>query len=180
MSAASPICVCKCVFLHHRLLATSEPQCHMLLRPLSQQPPREEWVKWRKRGKNKRYSWEPSITWTYYEISLPFSYSNKVSSHQYFLFSSLSLRLFPVFTRFPLPAPRVSCLILAFSVNRTFPPHLPVQWQSSLPLASKHVSLKMFLFDWDAFAPCCRMVPERKEWSWLRKKGNRESRWVHC
>lgn len=87
-------CVQVCVFLHHRLLATSEPQCHMLLRPLSQQPPREEWVKWRKRGKNKRYSWEPSITWTYYEISLPFSlhiYSNmKVSSYQHFLFSSLS------------------------------------------------------------------------------------------
>lgn len=43
---ASPICVCvcesKCVLVHHVMLATSEAQCHMLLRPLSQQPPREE------------------------------------------------------------------------------------------------------------------------------------------
>lgn len=33
----------------------SELQCHMLLRPLSQQPSWEEWVKWRKRGKSTRY-----------------------------------------------------------------------------------------------------------------------------
>lgn len=70
MSEASSIFGCECVFLHHSLLATSEPQCHMLLRPLSQQAPREEWVKWRKRGKNMRYSWEPHITWIYYWISL--------------------------------------------------------------------------------------------------------------
>lgn len=55
MPEASSICGCECVFLHHSLLATSELQCHMLLRPLSQQAPREEWVKWRKRGKSMRY-----------------------------------------------------------------------------------------------------------------------------
>lgn len=42
----------------------SELQCRMSLRPLIQQPPREEWAKWKKRGESSRYSWEPHVTYS--------------------------------------------------------------------------------------------------------------------
>lgn len=133
------VCVSKCVLVHHVMLATSEAQCHMLLRPFSQQPPREEWVKWKKRGKNTRYT-ESAILYSLIGSFFFFFFSFFLSPFTY-TWRSLLISIFnlapshcacspslPVVRSRPI---RSALPDIAFSFNQTFPPRPPDLWQSS-------------------------------------------------
>lgn len=151
----------------------------MLLRPLSQQAPRGEWIKWRKRGKRTRYSCEPHVTWINSQISFPSLCSlhihshMKVPSYQHFQFPSLSLRFFPVFTCSLLSAFLECCAwSLTSSVNQLFPPHPLVQWQSSraASLPQRGCLFQVSAFDWHSFFLVPQDVIRKKRMELIEKE----------
>lgn len=139
----------------------SELQCRMSLRPLIQQPPREEWVKWQKRGKSTRYSRYPTRP-----------LHNNTFSCQ---LTSPSLRLVLIFMH-SLLTQCVWAWVLAF--RGCYPSPLSSD-RVTLRLSASNLFSRALLFNRDASPPSgCRTAAERKSWSWSRKNGKRESRCV--